>query len=92
MSVKLTVHQKHIIPLGISSLYITVLLYRIGSIDVHNVAILIGLRCFDEGLVLIKSEVFALRIAQKSELEGRITEFLISEHSIFDEYLYIVPL
>ena len=92
VAVELTVHEQDVVALGVGGLDVAVLLYGVGGVDVDHVAVLVGLRGFDEGAVFLKGEIFAFGVAQECELEGGVAEFLVGEHAVFDENLDVVPL
>ncbi len=91
MTVELSIHQQNIVALGYSSLDVGILRRRVGCVDVHHVSILIGLRRLNQRAVFLKREVALLGICKKKELHCGIAELLICQHTILDEYAYVIP-
>ncbi len=92
MTVELTVHHKHVIPLFRSRMYVGILSHPIGRVEIHHIAVLIGLLTLYQSAVFLKRIEFALGILHKAELHRRLAEFFIRQHSILDEYPDVVPL
>ena len=74
------------------SLDVGVLLIAVGSIEVDEVAILVGLVVLDEGLILLVGEVLVVGVGEQGKLLGLVIERLLGEHTVVDEELQVVPL
>ena len=92
MRVELSVHHQHAVSSIGGSLDVAILCLLVGGIKHHHIVVLIGLSCFYKLLVVVELEELAIDVFEKRKLHCRLTEFLIGEHSILNEYLYVVPL
>ena len=91
MAVKLAVHKQNIISLVFGSIYKEILFLGISSIQEYQFLVLVGLRRLDSFTVIIYAEILSVSILEKRELHSPLAEFLITEHSVLDEELDIVP-
>ena len=91
MVVELAVEQQHVVAFVVGGFDIVVLSCGIGGIEIDYAAFGIGLRGFDEGLVLIKCIVMALGILEEHKFHGSVAEFLVGKHAVDDKYADVVP-
>ena len=92
MTVKLAVHQKDIITLGLSCLDERVLCLLVCRIKKHDLVVLICLLPCHCSLVILDAEILVLSVLEKAELHSPVAELLVREHSVLDEELEVVPL
>ena len=85
------VHQQNIIAFVSGGLYEAELRLCIGSVEVDQLVVLIGLRGLNQGLVLVPGEEFMFGISKEEKFQRFLIKFLICQHSIFNEKLQIVP-
>ena len=89
--VELTIHQEHIVALGIGGINVTVLVVLVVGIEVDQVAVLVCLFALDECLVFLEGVHLAFRILQQGKCLSLIVEVALGEHSIVDENLDVIP-
>ena len=89
--IQLAVQQQHGVALVLGCLDVAVLVVLVRGIEVHELAILVGLVVLDERLVLLIGEMLALDILHQGEVLGTLVEVLLREHAVMDEELQVVP-
>lgn len=91
MAVELSVEDEHVVAAVVGRLDEVILGDRVGGIEIDDVAVFVGLVGFDEYLIFVEGEIFALGVFEKHELHGRLTEFLVGQHTVDDKELDVVP-
>ena len=91
MCIELAVHEEHIVALVLRSLNEGILGILVGSIQIYDLVVLVGLIAADGCPVLVEAEILAFHILQEGELQGLFAELLIGQHTILDEEFEIVP-
>ena len=92
VAVEFAVEQEHVITLVLRLLDESVLLLGIGRIQIHHLAVLVGLVSFDRLAVLLEAEVLPFGILYEGKSHRALAEFLVGQHAILDEELEVVPL
>ena len=87
----MAVQQKHVIALVLCGFNIGILVLCICGIEDYEFLVLVGLVALDALAVVFDAEIFVLSVLEQAELERPFAEFLIGNHSVFDEELYVVP-
>ena len=90
--VQLTVHQQHVVPLGLGRFEERVLLHGIVHIEEDDRLVLVGLVLLHLLQILRRREILALDVLPEHELLRLLGELLVGEDAVFDEYFQIVPL
>ena len=89
--VEFAVHHQHAVALCLGSLYVAVLLFLVGGIQIDEITVFVGLVVLYECAVFVEGEVLALCVLHHGEVLGAVVERRVAEHAIVDEYLQVVP-
>ena len=91
MRIQLAVHQKHIISFVPGTFDIWILRLDIRRIQQDKLLVLVSLLRLNSFPVLVYAEILAICILEQTELHRPLTELLVTEHTVFDEQLEVVP-
>ena len=89
---QLTVHNQHVVALGLGRLYIGVLVVGRLRVKEHEFVVLVGLLLLDGGRIFLQAEILLVGILQQIEFLGAFGEFLVGKHPVLDKNLEVVPL
>ena len=89
--VELSVEQEHAVAFVFGCLYVAVLRFWVGGIEIDDVAVFVGLRGLDEVAIFVVGEIFAVDVFEQRVFGGTVVEVRLREHTIVDEELEVVP-
>ena len=92
MHVEFAIHKEHVVALLAGTPDVGVVAVGVLRVEDDEIAILVGLRVFDEVFVLVKRVVLAIEIAEEGEGCSPVVELLVGEHAELNEELDVVPL
>ena len=91
MHVQLTVHDQHIIAFILCMLNVAVLLFFVSGVQINQIVVFIFLISFYQLFIFFKSEILTIHVFQQSKFFCSLVKFLVSQHTILNEYLQIIP-
>src|SRR5690606_3127343 len=92
MVVHRRIQQQHIVALFSRRLNVGVLNCGIGSIQIHQRPVLIGLQRIDPVFVFLQCMVFVFHVFKEREIFRPVVKFFVGNHAILYEQADVVPL
>ena len=92
MCIQLAIHQQYVVAELLGSLDLAVLGLGVGGVEINDLLVLVGLLGLDAFAVILEAEELTVGVLKQGEVHSAFAEFLIGEHSVFDEELEVVPL
>ena len=91
MAVKLAIHHQNIITFVLCCFYEAELGVLVSSIEINDIAILVGLIALDALAIILEREEFAFSVFEQGKVHSPLAELLVGKHAVFDEQLDVVP-
>jgi len=91
MNIKLTIHKQNIISFVFGVLYVTVLFFEVGCIQINQITIFIFLIFANQGFVFFVSEVFSIHIFEQGKFFGSFIKLFVCQHAILNKQFQVVP-
>ena len=89
--VQLTVHEQYVVSFVLGRIDVSVLLVQVVGVEVNQTAVLVGLIILNQCLVFFESVILVVCILEQSKLGSLFIEIFLSQHTVVDENLQVVP-
>ena len=89
--VQLAVHEQYVVAFVLGCIDVSVLFVQVVGVEVNQATVLVGLIILDQCLVFFESVILVVCILEQSKLGSFLIEIFLSQHTVVDENLQVVP-
>ena len=89
--VQLAVHEQYVVAFVLGRIDVSVLFVQVVGVEVNQATVLVGLVVLDQCLVFFEGVILVVCILEQSKLGSLFIEIFLSQHTIVDENLQVVP-
>ena len=89
--VQLAVHEQYVVAFVLGRIDVSVLFVQVVGVEVNQATVLVGLIILNQCLVFFEGVILVVCILEQSKLGSLFIEIFLSQHTVVDENLQVVP-